>query len=176
MLFCLILLAASLIHAETKPALDSEESKFLTLINQYRERNGAPALQASALLEKSSEWMSNDMATKNYFSHTDSQGRNPFQRMADFGYSHSPAAENIGAGHATAEAVLKQWQTACDPDSSGACTYAHRKNMLNPSYKVIGIGRAHNRASKFGWYWTTDFGGVVDQLLNPKEKPGAKSE
>ena len=90
------------------------------------------------------------------------------------GIPHSPAAENIGAGHATAEAVLKQWQTACDPDSSGSCTYAHRKNMLNPSYKVIGIGRAHNRASKFGWYWTTDFGGVVDQLLNPKETSGVE--
>ena len=85
--FLFILLAASLIHAETKPTLDSEESKFLTLINKYREKNGAPALQVSAPLEKSSEWMSKDMAAKNYFGHADSQGRNPFERMADFGYS-----------------------------------------------------------------------------------------
>ena len=37
------------------------------------------------------------MASKNYFSHTDSLGRDPFTRMNAFGYSASAMGENIAA-------------------------------------------------------------------------------
>src|SRR5271155_1973808 len=118
--------------------LDSEESAFLTLINNLRAQNGAGPLQVSIALENSSTWMSNDMATKNYFSHTDSLGRDPFTRMAAFGYNYNTAeGENIAAGNSDAQSTFTQWQTACDPAGSGACTYAHLQNMLDPSY--VGI-------------------------------------
>ncbi len=142
---------ATVADAQT-PTLDSEQTAFLTLINNYRSQNGAGPLQVSVALQNSSQWMSTDMANKNYFSHTDSLGRDPFTRMAAFGYSHSPAGENIAAGISTAQNTFTQWQTACDPDATGACTYAHNQNMLNPSYKVIGIGRANNTASTYKWY------------------------
>jgi uncharacterized protein YkwD len=152
--------------------LDSEELTFLTLLNTYRAQNGAGPLQVSIALENSSTWMSNDMASKNYFSHTDSLGRDPFTRMAAFGYSYATAeGENIAAGNSDAQNTLTQWQTACDPDSSGACTFAHRQNMLNPSYVVIGIGRAFGANSTYGWYWTTDFGGFLDATLNTGTSP-----
>lgn len=147
------------------PTLDSEQSNFLTLINNYRSQNGLGPLQVSVALQNSSQWMSNDMATKNYFSHTDSLGRNPFTRMAAFNYPYSPAGENLAAGYSDGQNNLNGWINACDPDASGACTYAHRQNMLNASYTVIGIGRAYNASSTYKWYWTTDFGGVVDQTL-----------
>jgi len=105
------------------------------------------------------------MASKNYFSHTDSLGRDPFTRMAAFGYPYGPAGENIAAGRADAQTMLNLWQTACDPDASGQCTYQHRNNMLNPSFVVIGIGRAFNIASTYLWYWTTDFGGFLDPTI-----------
>jgi len=146
---------------------DSQGWAFLTLINNYRAQNGAGPLQVSATLENSSQWMSNDMATKNYFSHTDSLGRDPFTRMAAFGYSYEPAGENIAAGYSDAESAFTAWQNACDPDGSGNCTYAHRANMLDPSYAVIGIGRAFGSSSTYGWYWTTDFGAVVDKTITP---------
>ena len=145
--------------------LDAEQSAFLTLINNYRAQNGAGPLQVSVTLQQSSQWMSADMAAKNYFSHTDSLGRNPFTRMAAFGYPYSPAGENIAAGYSDAQSTFTQWQNACDADASGNCTYAHRYNMLYSSYKVIGIGRAYNAASTYRYYWTTDFGAVVDQTL-----------
>jgi len=145
--------------------LDNEQSAFLTLINNYRAQNGAGPLRVSAALQQSSQWMSTDMASKNYFSHTDSLGRDPFTRMAAFGYSYYPAGENIAAGNSDAQSTFTQWQNACDPDASGACTYAHRINMLNPSYQVLGIGRAYNAGATYRWYWTTDFGGYVDQTL-----------
>jgi uncharacterized protein YkwD len=110
--------------------------------------------------------MSTDMATNNYFSHTDSLGRSPGTRFAAFGYPYYPWGEDIAAGYSDAQDTLNQWINACDPDSSGNCTYAHRQNMLNPEFLVMGIGRANSATSTYGWYWTADFGGVVDPVLN----------
>ncbi|MFB3779221.1 MAG: CAP domain-containing protein [Bryobacteraceae bacterium] len=148
-------------------ALDSEEWDFLALLNNYRAQNGAGPLQVSATLQQASEWMSNDMASKNYVSHTDSLGRSAGQRLAAFGYSYSPWGENIAAGNGSAQNTLNQWANACDPDQYGQCTYAHRQNMLNPAFRAIGIGRAYGAGSTYGWYWTTDFGGIVDQPVDP---------
>ena len=134
-------------------ALDAEEAAFCTLINNYRATKGLSALMVSEKLTVASEWLSADMAAKNYFSHTDSLGRDPFQRMTAFGYSYSTwRGENIAAGNATAAATFDQWK-----NSSG-----HNANMLNANYKVIGIGKATNSAATYRNYWTTDFGGIVD--------------
>jgi uncharacterized protein YkwD len=128
------------------------------LINDYRAQNGAPPLQVSIALTRSSDWMSNDMAEKNYFSHTDSLGRDPFTRMADFGYSDaSSSGENIAAGNADAQSTFTQWK-----NSPG-----HNANMLNPSYLVIGVARAQGANSTYGWYWTTDFGSTIDTTVQP---------
>ena len=150
-------------------SLESEEAAFLVLINNYRAQNGVGPLEISAMLQNSAKWMSNDMAAKNYVSHTDSLGRSPGVRFASFGYTYYPWGENIAAGYGDAQNTLNQWVTACDPDAAGNCTYAHRKNMLESSFKAIGIGRASG--SGYGWYWTTDFGGYVDQAVSPTPTP-----
>ena len=152
------------------PVLDSEEWAFLTLINNYRQQNGLGTLQVSAALEASSQWMSTDMVTHNYVAHTDSLGRGPSARFAAFGYPYSPWGENIAAGFPDAANAFNQWLTACDPDPSGNCTFAHRLNMLSANFVVIGIGRASG-PSTYGWYWTTDFGGVLDQTISPGPTP-----
>jgi uncharacterized protein YkwD len=133
--------------------LDAEETAFVTLINQYRAQNGRAPLQVSVALTASSKWMSVDMATKDYFSHTDSLSRDPFARMAAFSYTYSGySGENIAAGNASAEDTFTQWK-----NSPG-----HNANMLESSYNVIGVGRAYAATSSYGWYWTTDFGSFVD--------------
>jgi uncharacterized protein YkwD len=139
-------------------ALDSEEIAFLGLINDYRAQNGLGALQVSISLTKSSDWMSTDMATTGNFSHTDTLGRDPSARMEAYGYDTSYYwGENIAGGNATAQDTFTQWK-----NSPG-----HNANMLGSSYKVIGIARAQNPSSAYGWYWTTDFGGIVDQTIAP---------
>jgi uncharacterized protein YkwD/chitodextrinase len=153
------------------PVMDSEEWAFLTLINNYRAQNGAGPLAVSVALENSSLWMANDMATKNYASHTDSLGRSPGARLAAFNYTYTPWGENILGGYTTAQDAFTGWQNACDADASGNCTYAHRQNMLNPAFQVIGIGRAYGPSSTYGWYWVTDFGGVVDATITPPSGP-----
>jgi Cysteine-rich secretory protein family len=111
----------------------------------------------SVTLENSSHWMSNDMATHNGSSHTDSLGRDPYTRMVAFGYPYYPWGENIAGGFGTAQSVFNAWVNSPE----------HLVNMVNPAFVVMGIGRAYNSGSSFGWYWTTDFGGVADQIINP---------
>jgi len=150
----------------TTGALDGEQSKFLALINAYRAQNGAPPLQVSVALQNASQWMSNDMAKRGFGNHVDSLGRSASARMADFGYTYFPKGENIAGGLDDAQGTFDQWKNNCAADASGRCTYPHRMNMLNPSYVVLGIGRAYGPGTVFGWFWTTNFGGFLDRTIN----------
>ena len=106
-------------------------------------------LEISVTLTRASDWLSTDMVEKDYFDHIDSQGRDPFNRMDDFGYlGATSSGENIAAGFSSAQETFNQWKSSP----------AHNSNMLSSSYRTIGIGRASNEASSYGWYWTTDFG------------------
>jgi hypothetical protein len=143
-------------RAQEVPTLDIEEQAFLTLINDYRAQNGLGPLQVSMTLTNAAKWMSSDMGQTNYFSHTDSLGRDPFVRMSTFGYNYPTwMGENIAAGFADALNTFNQWKNSP----------VHNQNMLNPNYQVIGIGRVYQPGSTYRYYWTTDFGGYVDQTL-----------
>lgn len=139
--------------SDSAVALDSQESAFLGLINSYRASNGLAALTLSTNLDRSAAWMANDLGAHNYFSHTNSLGRDPSTRAQDCGYP-SGAGENIAAGTNwdTAQAVFAGWKASA----------GHNANMLNASYKQIGIARAYTANSTYGWYWVTDFGLVND--------------
>lgn len=130
--------------------LELEEAAFLALINGYRQSRGLAPLTLTPQLTAAAEWLSQDMASKGYFSHIDSLGRDPFQRMADFGYTANTwKGENIAAGYQTAAQVMAGWQSSA----------GHNANMLNSNFRVIGIGRAYQAGSPYGYYWTTTFGG-----------------
>lgn len=134
-------------------SIDAEEAAFLTLINNYRAQNGLGTLTMSTNLNRGSTWGVVDMGTNNYFSHTDSLGRSPSQRAIDCGYPQG-AGENIAAGtlRDTAAEVFEAWRT-----SPG-----HNSNMLNASYKQIGIARYWGSGSTYGWYWGTLLGTTDD--------------
>jgi uncharacterized protein (TIGR03437 family) len=150
----LLFLAGGSAHAQT---LDSEELTVLRLINEYRAQNGLPALKASISLTRAADWMSADMAAKNYFSHTDSTGRDPFARMSAFGYTFATTkGENLAAGYSDAARTFNQWR-----NSPG-----HNSAMLHKDFRAIGISRVYQMFSTYKYYWTTDFGGVVDATFD----------
>lgn len=131
---------------------DSEEQAFLALINDWRAQNGAGPLAFTSTLTNAAEWMSNDMGVNNYFSHTDSLGRDPWTRLCAFSYCYNTwRGENIAAGYSTAQSVFNAWK-----NSSG-----HNANMLNPNFKVMGLSRLNVPGSYYTWYWTNDFGGYT---------------
>jgi uncharacterized protein YkwD len=128
---------------------DSEERAFLDLINDYRARNGAGKLSLNDQLGAAAEHHSKDMAQKNYFSHKLSSGDSAEENIRHFGYTNYHAVgENIAAGNESASKVFEQWKKSNE----------HDKNMRSEDYDEIGIGRAHGKKSKYGWYWTTTFG------------------
>ena len=148
--FVMALVSVAATPGGAQAALDSEEQAFLTLINSHRQANGLGSLSLDSQLNAAADWMSNDMAAEDYFSHTDSLGRQPFQRMADFGYSYDTwKGENLAAGVDVAQAAFDVFK-----NSPG-----HNSDMLNANFKVIGIARAYGAGTTYGWYWTTDFGG-----------------
>lgn len=132
----------------------SEEIAFLNLINDYRRSRGLGTLKLTQTLGAASEHHSQSMATHNYFSHTlISQGISWSQNMTNHGYDYNTfRGENIAAGNSTAQATFNQWKGSS----------AHNANMLSGNYKAIGIGRVYGGSSTYGYYWTTDFGGVAD--------------
>ena len=78
--------------------MDSEESAFLTLINNYRAQNSLGPLTASYMLTRASAWKSKDLATNNYFAHDDLT-RTWSQRIRDCSYGFNTwLGENIAAG------------------------------------------------------------------------------
>ncbi len=130
----------------------------MTLINDYRAENGLGPLSVDPSLQAASEWMSTDLGEQNYFSHTDSLGRSPWDRMCDFNYCHNTwKAENIAAGYDTAEAAFDGWR-----NSPG-----HNSNMLGENYLVMGIALVYTPGSTYGYYWTNDFGGYVAEPPPP---------
>ncbi len=132
---------------------DAQEQQFLQLINNYRAQNGLSSLTASVNLNRASSWMAHDMAMKSYFSHTDSLGRSVDTRVANCG-GQPYNGENIAAGTIkdTAAEAFDMWR-----NSAG-----HNANMLNSSYRQIGIARYYDAGSTYKWYWVTDFSTTND--------------
>lgn len=132
---------------------DSQETAFLALINEHRANNGVGKLSISSTLGAAAEHHSKEMARYNYFSHTLRGGISWDSNIRAHAYKASNSiAENIAAGNSSAADTFRQWK-----NSPG-----HNKNMLNPNFRAIGIGRASKSTSKYRWYWTTTFGGALD--------------
>ncbi len=131
---------------------EREEINLLNFLNDYRAQKGAGLLKLSPALKRSAQWMSDDMAQKNYFNHVDSLGRSLAQRIASFGYRADAFGENLAIAP-NALAALNLWKGSP----------SHNANMLNPNYKVMGIGIA---PSSQGVIWTTDFGTTIFGLTD----------
>ncbi|MFZ0614703.1 MAG: CAP domain-containing protein, partial [Desulfobacterales bacterium] len=124
------------------------ESEVIELVNIERGARNLHALSYSEELTVAARLHSQDMAARNYFSHTSLDGRLFSERITAAGYEYQRCGENIAAGYATPAAVVDGWM-----NSDG-----HRANILNPDYCDIGVGYAAVDGSDFYHYWTQDFG------------------
>ncbi|WP_328996562.1 CAP domain-containing protein [Kribbella sp. NBC_01245] len=120
----------------------TKEQQVLTLTNRERAKAGCGPLRMNTALFRAAEGHARDMVAKNYFSHTSADGRSPWDRMKQAGYSGGAMAENIAAGQTTAAAVVEAWM-----NSEG-----HRANIENCTYKLLGVGHHSN-------HWVQNFGG-----------------
>ena len=118
--------------------------RVLALVNEARAGAGCGAVTADAGLSRVAQGHSEGMRDRNFFAHTDLDGRSPFDRAAQAGVTNA-RAENIARGQQDAAAVMEAWLT-----SPG-----HRKNILNCDYRTMGLGVA---TGSRGPWWTQMFG------------------
>lgn len=130
----------------TIPELDSSvrayEQEVIRLVNVERAKYGLSPLTEDWELSRVARYKSQDMHDRRYFDHNSPTYGTPFQMMKAFGLTYRSAGENIAMGYRTPQAVVTGWM-----NSSG-----HRANILNSSYKKIGVGYVADRN-----YWTQQF-------------------
>lgn len=134
------------------------EEEVLELVNEVRERGAkcgskgsfeaAPALTLDKKLRCAARRHSKDMVERTFFDHTNPDGETPMKRMNEAGYKGRYAGENIAAGQASSQEVMKGWMK-----SDGHCA-----NIMNPRYQHLGVGYLDAPESKYRHYWTQNFG------------------
>ncbi|MEW2359439.1 CAP domain-containing protein [Spirillospora sp. NPDC029432] len=128
----------------TASAPSSAAGQVVALTNAERRKKGCSALTIDGRLQNAAQRHSADMVARGYFSHSSPSGKGPGDRITAAGYRWSTYGENIAAGQPTPASVVSSWM-----NSSG-----HRANILNCSFKNIGIGLARKGGTP---YWTQVF-------------------
>ncbi len=171
LILCLFALPVRLLAQEAPAspvAAERMAREVAALTNAERAAVGLPPLKLQDNLQVSARWLAADMAEKNYFSHTDKQGRDIDPRLPSCGYRRYHAiGENIAAGQASPTDAVAEWMK-----SPG-----HRNNILSRDWNEIGIGYSFSNDSKFQRYWVQDFGSrynVFPVIING-EQPDTKT-
>jgi uncharacterized protein YkwD len=134
--------AVSLVAATASPA-----QQMLGLVNAERKKAGCQPVRLDSRLSAAATKYSQTMSRSDFFSHTGRDGSTFVSRIEEEGYP-APRSENIAAGNTTAQATMQQWMSSS----------SHRRNILDCSAEDMGIGVASSGDSRFGTYWTQEFG------------------
>jgi uncharacterized protein YkwD len=112
--------------------VDPEVREFIRLVNARRHSIGCPELKWDDRIAAVAQRHSRDMIQRNFFSHRNPDGKDPFQRLKEADLHFSEAAENIASGPKTGKEAYEIWLTSP----------SHRRNMLNGRYTRQGVGRS----------------------------------
>ncbi len=123
----------------------------LCLLNRDRHARGLPRLIESSALDDSAQHWATYLVATHQFTH----GTNFAGRLSAAGYRWQTAGENIATGYGTARGVVAAWMASPD----------HCRNILDPSFRNIGVGEApvYVRGLPGAATWVTDFGRRMSQ-------------
>ncbi len=133
----------------TEAVMKGVELMIYDLTNSARVRNQVAILSWSSSAAIASRKHSIDMATNGYFNHTNLQLKNPGERIKEQGIYYKTCGENIIAGYGTAILSNHGWYNSV----------SHRKNMLNPKFRYLGVGFTYQEDSDYKTYITQNFFG-----------------
>ena len=105
------------------------------MLNSDRGRYNLPALTLDPALCRIARIKSEDMRDHHYFAHTSPTYGDVREMLTAFGYDYNAAGENI-AHHATVEKC----------EAAFLSSPGHRRNIMNKSYKKVGIGIAYDES------------------------------
>ncbi len=144
------------LHVVSNWHFGPEAQQVVDLVNVERVSAGCAPLVVNPQLVSAAQGHSEDMAFNDFFSHTSSDGRSPWDRIRETGYRFSSAAENIAAGYSSASSAVAAWM-----NSSG-----HRANILNCRLEETGVGYYYlqNDTGQVNYrtYWTQAFANPAD--------------
>jgi hypothetical protein len=114
--------------------LPSPALEVAVAINHTRVSQGLLPLKINRDMTNAAQWYAEDLAARQTSrAHIDSTGRDPFQRMRDFGVpAYEFAAENACAGFKSPADALDGWMRS----------RGHRRNILTTEAREIGVGSA----------------------------------
>ena len=102
----------------------------IILTNQTRAKFNAAPVKLDPVLTEVAQYHATDMATNNFYSHTNLTGQSPSDRAKMMGYHYPYLGEIIFHGPRNTFEAHAGWM-----NSSG-----HRSIIINPSYTMIGTG------------------------------------
>ena len=122
-------------QATARNTADPAVEEFIHLLNGKRSRIGCPALKWDERAAAVAMGHSRDMAWRNYFSHTNPEGKDCFDRLRASHIRYSLAGENIAVGIKTGRGAYDLWLNSPD----------HRENMMDCRFTHQGVGKSGNR-------------------------------
>lgn len=150
------LVLAQRFEAVTASDASAVAQRVLALVNEARKQqrrcgrqkmSATHALTLSPLLTKAAAVQAADMAANNYMGHRGSDGSEVGVRTTRVGYRWRTVGENVAAGQADADAVVKSWL-----DSPGHCV-----NIMGPQFTEMGVAFANATQSDLRILWAQVF-------------------
>jgi uncharacterized protein YkwD len=163
---------AAPVAVERVQALDHA---ILLRLNETRARHRLRAVVFSRTLDAAAASHSRSMLEHGFFAHESFDGSSFDLRIKRFyrnaGYASWSAGENLifSTGALDADTAIKAWLASPE----------HRRNMLDPSWREIGIASMHatSAAGPFGgrptWVVTMDFGTRTGSTLASNPNPAS---
>jgi len=104
-------------------------ANMISLVNQSRVEAGVEPLKENFVLAEFAQAKGEDMVTRDYFAHNTPEGKRPWQWINRSEYDYIYAGENLAMDFTSAEVVHSAFMRSP----------THRKNILNPKYKEVGM-------------------------------------
>ncbi len=123
------------------------ELQVTDITNAFRQKNGLSALEIDKVAVTTCRKHSVDMATNNFFSHTNNKNESPWDRYEKNGGKNYACTESISRGDFTAQDIFDSWMNSAD----------HRANLLHQKAALAGVGMAYNKNSEYQFYTTQMF-------------------
>lgn len=133
---------------EKPPNSKSMEREVLALVNSTRKSRRLRSLTINSALTSAAKNHSLDQARRRKMSHRGGDGSDVAKRIRKQGYNYRYAGENVAYGQRTAEQVFSSWMRS----------RGHRKNILDPNVRNMGLYVAMGRDGRL--YWTQVFGAL----------------
>lgn len=121
------------------------------LVNLHRQRHGLQPVASSVRLNKIATDYACHMIEEGFFAHQDPlTGDGPSSRALSQKYLFFAIGENLAAGPQSAEDVMSRWMQSP----------SHRKIILDPTWRELGVGV--RIGGKYATYWVQEFGDPID--------------